>query len=41
MDDSAHNVEFVGEIGDRDKADFLGNADALLFPIGRSRSDWS
>jgi glycosyltransferase involved in cell wall biosynthesis len=29
------NVEFVGEIGDRDKAEFLGNADALLFPI-----DW-
>jgi glycosyltransferase involved in cell wall biosynthesis len=32
---SSPNVEFVGEIGDRDKADFLGNADALLFPI-----DW-
>ncbi len=29
------NVEFVGEIGERDKVDFLGNADALLFPI-----DW-
>ena len=29
------NVEFVGEIGERDKGDFLGNADALLFPI-----DW-
>ena len=28
-------VEFVGEIGERDKADFLGNATALLFPI-----DW-
>ncbi|MBV8280630.1 MAG: glycosyltransferase family 4 protein [Candidatus Eremiobacteraeota bacterium] len=28
-------VEFVGEIGEREKADFLGNADALLFPI-----DW-
>ena len=28
-------MEFVGEIGDRDKGDFLGNADALLFPI-----DW-
>jgi glycosyltransferase involved in cell wall biosynthesis len=26
-------VEFVGEIGERDKADFLGNAAALLFPI--------
>ena len=35
MIDSSPNVEFVGEIGDRDKGDFLGNADALLFPI-----DW-
>ncbi|MGN6513297.1 MAG: glycosyltransferase family 4 protein [Lysobacteraceae bacterium] len=29
------NVEFIGEIGEREKADFLGNATALLFPI-----DW-
>ena len=29
------NVEFVGEINEREKADFLANADALLFPI-----DW-
>ena len=28
-------VEFVGEIGDEDKAEFLGKAQALLFPI-----DW-
>jgi glycosyltransferase involved in cell wall biosynthesis len=35
MVDSSPNVEFVGEIGDRDKGNFLGNADALLFPI-----DW-
>ncbi|MGA8595514.1 MAG: glycosyltransferase family 4 protein, partial [Bryobacteraceae bacterium] len=28
-------VEYIGEIGDRDKPDFLGNAYALLFPI-----DW-
>lgn len=28
-------VDFVGEIGERDKRDFLGNAFALLFPI-----DW-
>jgi glycosyltransferase involved in cell wall biosynthesis len=28
-------VEFVGEIGERDKAEFLGDATALLFPI-----DW-
>jgi glycosyltransferase involved in cell wall biosynthesis len=28
-------VEFVGEIGEKDKNDFLGNAYALLFPI-----DW-
>ena len=28
-------VEFVGEIGEQDKTDFLGNAAALLFPI-----DW-
>jgi glycosyltransferase involved in cell wall biosynthesis len=32
---SSPNVEYVGEIGERDKAEFLGNADALLFPI-----DW-
>jgi glycosyltransferase involved in cell wall biosynthesis len=33
---AAHpNVEFVGEIDERRKADFLGNARALLFPI-----DW-
>ncbi len=29
------NVEFVGEINETEKADFLGNARALLFPI-----DW-
>ncbi len=29
------NVEFVGEIGESEKAGFLGNATALLFPI-----DW-
>jgi glycosyltransferase involved in cell wall biosynthesis len=29
------DVQFVGEIGDRDKAKFLGEASALLFPI-----DW-
>jgi glycosyltransferase involved in cell wall biosynthesis len=29
------NVEFIGEIGERDKAEFLGGAIALLFPI-----DW-
>ncbi len=33
MDDPM--VEFVGEIGDSDKPEFLGNARALLFPI-----DW-
>jgi glycosyltransferase involved in cell wall biosynthesis len=27
------HVEFLGEIGDGDKAEFLGNAAALLFPI--------
>jgi glycosyltransferase involved in cell wall biosynthesis len=27
------HVEFLGEIGDADKAEFLGNAAALLFPI--------
>jgi glycosyltransferase involved in cell wall biosynthesis len=32
---SSPNVEYIGEIGERDKAEFLGNADALLFPI-----DW-
>jgi glycosyltransferase involved in cell wall biosynthesis len=29
------DVEFIGEIGEQDKTDFLGNASALLFPI-----DW-
>jgi glycosyltransferase involved in cell wall biosynthesis len=29
------DVEFIGEIGDGDKAQFLGEAEALLFPI-----DW-
>ncbi|CAN5199451.1 glycosyltransferase family 4 protein [soil metagenome] len=28
-------IEFIGEIGDHQKSDFLGGADALLFPI-----DW-
>jgi glycosyltransferase involved in cell wall biosynthesis len=32
---SKSDVEFVGEIGEREKSDFLGNAKALLFPI-----DW-
>jgi glycosyltransferase involved in cell wall biosynthesis len=27
-------VEFIGEIGDHEKQDFLGNAMALLYPIG-------
>src|SRR4029450_13695477 len=30
-----NNVEFVGEVNDRQKQTFLGNAAALLFPI-----DW-
>lgn len=29
----ASHVEFVGEIGETEKAEFLGNAAALLFPI--------
>ncbi|HEX3882464.1 MAG TPA: glycosyltransferase family 4 protein [Stellaceae bacterium] len=29
----AANVEFIGEIGDDKKGEFLGNASALLFPI--------
>jgi glycosyltransferase involved in cell wall biosynthesis len=33
--DANPNVEFIGEIDDRDKAEFLGNAAALLFPV-----DW-
>ena len=32
---SQPHVEYVGEIGERDKSEFLGNARALLFPI-----DW-
>jgi len=31
---AAHrNVEFIGEINEHEKAEFLGNARALLFPI--------
>jgi len=33
--DRESSVEFVGEIAEREKAEFLGNARALLFPI-----DW-
>ena len=34
-------VEFIGEIDERSKTGFLGEAQALLFPIDwRSRSDW-
>ena len=35
MVEAHSNVEFIGEIGERDKAAFLGEATALLFPI-----DW-
>ncbi|HET7409734.1 MAG TPA: glycosyltransferase family 4 protein [Paracoccaceae bacterium] len=35
MIERAPNVEFIGEIGDADKARFLGDAAAVLFPI-----DW-
>ncbi|MBV8138152.1 MAG: glycosyltransferase family 4 protein [Deltaproteobacteria bacterium] len=31
----AAGVEFIGEIGERDKSEFLGNAMALIFPV-----DW-
>jgi glycosyltransferase involved in cell wall biosynthesis len=33
--DAHRDVEFLGEIGEREKGDFLGDARALLFPI-----DW-
>ena len=35
LDDAGAGVEFVGEIGEAQKAEFLGHAYALLFPI-----DW-
>jgi glycosyltransferase involved in cell wall biosynthesis len=35
MVEAYSNVDFIGEIGERDKAAFLGEAAALLFPI-----DW-
>jgi glycosyltransferase involved in cell wall biosynthesis len=35
MIDRVPNIEFIGEINEREKALFLGNARALLFPI-----DW-
>lgn len=33
MVDAHDNVTFLGEIGESQKADFLGNARALLFPV--------
>jgi glycosyltransferase involved in cell wall biosynthesis len=33
MVDAHSNVEFIGEIGERDKATLLGGAAALLFPV--------
>lgn len=33
---AGRNIEFIGEISEREKNDFLGNAAALLFPI-----DWA
>ncbi|CAN5213664.1 glycosyltransferase family 4 protein [soil metagenome] len=35
MIESSPLIEFIGEIGDHQKSDFLGGAEALLFPI-----DW-
>ncbi len=35
LKEHASFVEFIGEVGGRDKDEFLGNAEALLFPI-----DW-
>ena len=35
LQEHASFVEFIGEVGGRDKDEFLGNAEALLFPI-----DW-
>jgi glycosyltransferase involved in cell wall biosynthesis len=35
MVDAHSNVEFIGEISEQDKAQFLGDASALLFPV-----DW-
>src|SRR5262249_39356362 len=35
MHESQSFVEFIGEVGGREKDEFLGNASALLFPI-----DW-
>ena len=35
LDESRSWVEFIGEVGGREKDEFLGNAHALLFPI-----DW-
>jgi glycosyltransferase involved in cell wall biosynthesis len=32
---AGRNVEFIGEVGGKDKDEFLGNAHALLFPV-----DW-
>ena len=34
-------IEWIGEIGEAEKSDFLGTRRALLFPVhGRSRSGW-
>ena len=34
LDEAQDWVEFIGEVGGREKDEFLGNAHALLFPIG-------
>lgn len=36
LEESRSFVEFIGEVGGQDKEEFLGRADALLFPI-----DWA
>jgi glycosyltransferase involved in cell wall biosynthesis len=38
LDDGPDDVEFIGEVGGREKDEFLGNAYALLFPIGGPES---
>ena len=38
---ASSDVEFIGEIGEQDKTEFLGNAAALLFPDRLAGAVWA
>ena len=37
---SGPGIEYIGEINERGKSEFLGGASALLFPVDWSPSGW-